>query len=135
MKAISLNPSAPSLDEFLKVVDVDINDLQTCYEYTDCDCITIVQRSFMGFPACIVCDDEGLLKDNPVPCIIFKGEYPETLVGRILVTGLSDDVGNLTAVSDDVVNVCKSWSGRCGYRVGDKVVFTGYAVMLPKSGV
>lgn len=83
-----------------KVLDIK-DDLHTYYKLLNCDTIDIVKRSFGGITCDVVCDDEGLLKENPLPCSLWieqdedgKFKCLETLVGN-LVLAWHNDVGDL----------------------------------------
>lgn len=74
------------------------DDLHAFYDLLDCRCIDIITRSIGGFPYDIVCDDEGLFKDNPfVSACLLDGR--SHLVGALFVCGLADDDGDLTSLS------------------------------------
>ena len=73
-------------------------DLSGYYEAIDCDCIDIVTRTINGKPFTIICDDEGLLKENPVPSAIDKNENT-MLVGNIFVC--NSDGENLASLSEE----------------------------------
>lgn len=63
-------------------VDFD-NELEALYNLLDCSCIDVVRIADGLFA---VVDDEGLLKDDPVPTVY----WPATgrmLVGSVLITG------------------------------------------------
>lgn len=72
--------------------------LEGYYEAVDCDCIDIVARKIGGKYFEIVCDDEGLLKDNPKVSGIGVDGKP-MLVGNLFVCGLKG--GDLRSISDD----------------------------------
>lgn len=88
--------------------------LDTYYELLHCDCIDIVERGFgVGRRGKrrfnIVCDDEGLFKDDVrISAIDDLGRT--MIVGALLVTGRSDDEGNLTSLTDDDVRVLERYT-------------------------
>lgn len=82
-----------------ELIPLEIEDkLEVFYEHIKCTAIDIVYRSFEGRILNVVCDDEGLLKNDPmVSAITPKGEV--VLVGNLIITGATDDDGNLTSLS------------------------------------
>lgn len=50
----------------VKEIDVE-DDLENFYDVLNCSTIDITQRAINGKVFDIVCDDEALLKENPVP--------------------------------------------------------------------
>ena len=57
------------------------NDLQTWYKLINCDCIDITQ--FAGYEC--ICDDEGLLIDDPKPTIL-RYDNEDNLISAIYGT-------------------------------------------------
>jgi len=76
--------------------------LDAYYSLLDCDCIDIVTRKIGGVEYDIVCDDEGLLVDDPVPSAI-DTDGSVALVGSLLFLH-HDDNGNLTALTAEDTN-------------------------------
>ena len=67
----------------VSVVEVQ-DDLQAYYDILNCDCIDITERSINGNYYDIVCDDEGLLKnDFQVTAINYSGDI--VLVGNLFI--------------------------------------------------
>lgn len=58
--------------------------LDSYYNILNCDCIDIVTRAIAGEKYDIVCDDEALLKDNPLISAIDDGLNP-ALCGNLFV--------------------------------------------------
>lgn len=85
------------------VEEINANGLHDYYRLIGCDCIDIVNREINGKRFDIICDDEGLLKENvQISAIDIKG-YP-MLVGNLIITGKADAEGELTDLSEsDVV--------------------------------
>lgn len=81
------------------------DDIHTYYRVLHCDLIDITGIQINGKQYQVICDDEGLLRENPLPTIY----RPDgTLVGACFVTGLADDDGNLTSLTDDdVANIAR----------------------------
>ena len=91
--------------------------LDTYYKLLECDCITITSRGFgrsrKRFD--IICDDEGLLKDDPlISAIDDLGRV--MLVGALLVCGEVDDEGELTSLTDSDVRLLKKYTNHLGTR-------------------
>ena len=81
---------------------VEIEDsLETYYRMLHCDCIDIVKRAVGPEKILyeIVCDDNGALHKNRISAIDRNGAAQ--LVGSLMVTGLADENGDLTSLSDD----------------------------------
>lgn len=77
--------------------------LEEYYRLLDCDTIDIVERQVGGKYFDIICDDEGLLKENPIPSALNKkGEL--MLVGNLLLCH-HDNEGNETELSDKDVRL------------------------------
>lgn len=83
--------------------------LDTFYEMLHCDFIDIVNRAIGRYGKRrydIICDDEGLLKDDPyISAIDNNGRA--MLVGSLLVVGEADDDGNITSLDDDDIKFLK----------------------------
>lgn len=81
------------------------DDIHTYYRVLHCDLIDITVIQIAGKRYQVICDDCGLLRENPLPTIY----RPDgTLVGACFVTGLADDQGNLTSLTyDDAVNISR----------------------------
>lgn len=75
------------------------NDLDTYYKMIQCNCIDIVERKIGGKVFDIVLDDEGLLKENPIPSMIEKNGRI-MLVGNLLICH-HDNNGNLTSLDKE----------------------------------
>ena len=83
------------------------NSLKDYYRLTDCDVIDIVKRCIGGKYYNIICDDEGLLKENIIISAIDTERKP-MLVGNLIVAGDTDDEGELLSLTDkDVDNILK----------------------------
>lgn len=100
INGILVNPFADDMIGFYKKVAI-ADDIDSFYKSLHCDLIDIIHRQINGHDVCIVCDDEGLLKpENKIALIINHPPYPdpEIIVGRIFITGIEDDEGNLTSL-------------------------------------
>jgi len=64
------------------------------------DCIDIVTREIGGKRYDIICDDEALLKEQPIPTMLDTEQQP-MIFGNIIVAGLADETGNMTDLSDE----------------------------------
>ena len=93
-----------SVNKETKVVDV--NTLEDYYQLIGCRCIDIVTRKIGRKVYDIICDDEGLLKDDPfISAIDDFGRV--MLVGSLIICGLADSEGELTALTTKDVNYIK----------------------------
>ena len=106
------------------VEDIEIEDsLEEYYRILKCDTIDIVTRKIDGKTFNIVCDDNGLFKENPrVSAVNSHGE--PVLVGNLFIC--NNDGPVLTSLSDDDVShilkvigvaVRKEFGKRCAYPV------------------
>lgn len=80
----------------LKVVDA--NGLEDYYKFIRCDCIDIVRRKIGDITVEIVCDDEGLLIDNPKVSAIDIDGTP-ALFGNLLIASGRVVDGELTELT------------------------------------
>lgn len=98
IRAYYIDPSTNTAEP--RVIDAD---LQTYYRLLHCDCIDIVtrkigtNRSSRVFD--IICDDEGLLQDDPLISAI-DNLGRGMLVGALLITGTADAKGDLTDLTE-----------------------------------
>lgn len=81
-----------------KICDIK-DELERYYEIIHTDTIDIVKRYFCG-RICVNCvvDDNGLLRDNPQ--ITTFDEHGGVLVGVVVITGIEDENGNLTDLTE-----------------------------------
>lgn len=88
-----------------KVVTFE-DELHELYRLLDCDCIDITSRKIGDKYYDIVCDDEGLLRDNiRVTAYDVKGN--PALVGNLLIMN-HDEMGELLSLTEeDILNVEK----------------------------
>lgn len=92
----------------LNVTEVEANELEDYYRLMEVDLIDIVTREIGGKYYDIICDDEGLFKENPIPTV-FDTEQQPMIVGNIIIAGLGDETGNMTDLTDeDIVRICGS---------------------------
>lgn len=80
--------------------------LENYYRLLYCNLIDIVVRTVGGKKYAFIVDDEGLLKDRPIASAIEPRNFDNALVGSLLVTGVPDEDGELTSLTDeDVANI------------------------------
>ena len=78
------------------------DNIDTFYKLINCDSVEMPQRQINGKYFTIICDEEGALKSNPiVSACSHKGDA--MLVGNLIITGLPNEYGELTGLSDDDV--------------------------------
>lgn len=80
-----------------KVIEIE-DRLENFYDILNCHCIDIVTRKIGNVPFDIICDDNGLLKENPILTGMSFDEQSH-LFGNLLIVGLADSEGNLTSLS------------------------------------
>lgn len=79
-----------------KAVDIEPT-LDNYYKYLDCDCITISTVQVCGKIYDIICDDEALLKDKPIPSVLIMPGV--NIYGNVLICK-DDGQGNETGLND-----------------------------------
>ena len=85
---------------------VNASELEDYYRLIGCDCIDIVARKIGNKYFEIICDDEGLLKENPRISAVDKNMKP-ALIGNLLIAGPVDEDGELTSLSDEDISIIK----------------------------
>lgn len=89
------------------VVDVD-DDLDAYYKLLDCELIDIVTRRIGGKYYDIICDEEGLFKDDPAVGMVNEFDGKVMIVGRLFICQ-HDGRGNQKSLSqteiDDVLEL------------------------------
>ena len=98
-----------------------LDDLDEFYRVLDCTCIDIVYRAIDGKTFSFICDDEGLLKSNPICSAIDKDEKP-MLVGNLLIVSAENDDGELVSLKDDEIEYVLSHVSVAGSLVGKSAV-------------
>ena len=87
--------------------EVNPQGLQDYYEMIGCDCIDIVSRRIGKKRYEIICDDEGLLTDDPlISAIDDMGQV--MLVGSLIICGLANSEGDLTELSDSDIKYIRN---------------------------
>ena len=84
---------------------VNVSGLQDYYRLIGCTTVDIVNRKIGKKRYEIICDDEGLLTNEPIVSAI-DGKLQPMLVGNLIIAGEADTDGNLTSLkADDLVNL------------------------------
>lgn len=97
MKAVYLNVKESKAAEVIEVED----NLDTYYRLLDCSCIDVAVRMIGDKYYDIVCDDEGLLVEEPILSAI--DEYGDVqLVGNLLVCK-HDHLGEFVGLTDEEI--------------------------------
>lgn len=89
----------------LSVLDIE-SSLENYYSHLNCHTIDMVCRGILGREFTVVCDDMGLMVDNPIPTAIYT-DGSIALCGNIMIEGMPDDEGNSTGLSDEDVTWIK----------------------------
>ena len=87
-----------------KVKLVDPKGLKDYYRLIGCHTVDIVCRRINGKYFNIICDDEGLLTENPKIVAIDKNRDP-MLVGNLIIVGDVDDDGGLLGLNEEDVKL------------------------------
>lgn len=82
----------------LSVLDIE-DTLENYYSHLKCQTIDMVCRKILGHPFTIICDDAGLMIENPIPTAIYT-DGSIAFCGNIMIVGLPDRNGNSTGLSD-----------------------------------
>lgn len=94
MKFVYLNVKQKALP---KVIDVEDN-LKVFYELIGCQYIDLVRRKIGDKYFVVICDDEGLFKENPIISAV-DTKFEPMFVGNLIISNADDD-GNLIDLSD-----------------------------------
>ena len=80
MKCVYLNVEKQA---FPKVIDID-DDLRLFYELIGCQYVDMVRRKIGDKHYVIICDDEGLFKENPIVSAVDTNFKP-MFVGNLII--------------------------------------------------
>lgn len=87
---------------------VNYETLEDMQKLVDTDCITIVSRKIGNSFFDIVCDDEGLLKNEPIISAYNRNLEPE-LVGNLLITKYDfENENNVNLSVEDIKEINKN---------------------------
>lgn len=109
----------------------NVRNLDEMYREIGCSCIDIVRRSIGGKIFDIICDDEGLLKDNPEPSAFYdiNGNLEVGLVGNLIVCN-HDEMGNTIDINFDDTLLVISRIKKLVVSHKDKESSMNYALLL-----
>ena len=81
--------------------------LPNMYALLNCDCIDIATRMFGDYALDIVCDDEGLFKENNfVSILTFSGqELVEQIVGNVFICKANDEGESISLTDEEIAEV------------------------------
>lgn len=88
----------------IKVVEIE-DELKNYYKLLQCSCVCMPIRWLGDRYFNIYCDDNGLLKENPI-IAAFSADNEEYLVGN-LIFAHTDREGYTTSLSDDDISYIK----------------------------
>ena len=101
MKAIYLNVKE---NQPPKVVEIE-DSLDTFYKLIGCELIEIPMIKIGNRIYHLICDESGLLKENPITSVV-NTTYQQLIVGNILlVSGDITDDGNLIGLNDEDIKI------------------------------
>lgn len=75
--------------------------LPNLYDLLDCDLIDITQRMVGDTPVSIICDDEGLLRDEPWASAATPTGHPALFGALFIVAPGADEEGNLLSLTEE----------------------------------
>lgn len=90
-----------------EVLEID-GSLESLYQVCKCDLIDVAYVSVKGKQFDIVCDDEGLLKDD-IFCKVYSVKYGALIVGDVFVCTHKDS--DFASLSDSEIELVKSRIG------------------------
>ena len=64
------------------------DDLDEIKRLINCDAIDVVHRKIAGKNYVVICDDEGLLKSNPIPSVVYydkTGALRPNVFGNVII--------------------------------------------------
>lgn len=89
-----------------KIVDVP-NDLKVFYNMLNCRLVEMPERKIGDKLYTIICDEEGLLRGNPIPSA-FNREYKPMLFGNLLIVNTDVENCDIKELSiDDCEHITK----------------------------
>lgn len=107
-----------------RYVDVKSEDscgrLDEYYNLIGCKCIDIVSRNINGKYYDIICDDEALLKENPMPSMIDENGKI-SLCGNLLICNCDDDGNEVSLLRDDLDRILEK-EKMCVYIPTDEII-------------
>ena len=83
---------------------VDANSLEDYYRYLKCDCIDIPSRRVGTVYYDIICDDNGLLVEEPIVSAV-DSNYKPMLVGNLLFCHYDEDGEETDCIEADMINL------------------------------
>lgn len=92
-------------------IEIERDDLDEKYKLLECSTIDIIRRRFFEKQFFVICDDEGLLKENNIPSAFYineKAEIKPALVGNLIICGIEGEDGELelgSLASEDVERI------------------------------
>ena len=102
IKGVLLQAGKTKKEDKPHAVEFDIDNLEEIRTLLDCDTIDIVQREIGLNRYCVICDDEGRLKENPIVSALSFPDCKVAFVGNLLVCGLPEG-DQLTGLNDNQI--------------------------------
>ena len=91
------------------------DDIHAYYKELNCDCFDIARRKIGGRVYCILCDDIGLYKENPIISAIEPIKQEDVLVGNlVIVAERNHEFESLTAA-----DIMRIHTHICTYKDGN----------------
>lgn len=87
----------------VKVVDVE-SDIHAWYKLLNCDLVEMPEYQIEGKYFTFICDEEGLLKNNPVISAVDSDNRP-MLVGNVLICNSNYENGDVVDLTDEDINL------------------------------
>ena len=101
MKVLYLDTIMSSIEE--KEIE---DNLDTYYKLLNCRCIDIATRKIGNNWYDIICDDEGLLKQEIIPSAIYESNKEIALVGNLIIAK-NDGYGNIIGLEEEEIEEIK----------------------------
>lgn len=83
------------------------NDLHAWYKLLNCDIVEMPERQIKGKYYTFICDEEGLLKNNPIVSAINENMEP-MLYGNLLIFNIDSENCDIADLTDEDIEVIKS---------------------------
>ncbi len=98
-------------DQEVKEIDCD-SDIHEWYKLLNCELVEMPERTIAGRSYTIICDEEGLLKSDPVISAI-NGQGEVMLVGSLLIFNTDYENCDVTDLTDEDIKYIRHYINSC----------------------